>query len=48
MKAKDLIEKLSNVEPDTEIVGGMFNGRVETYKVLTDGYKLRSNSKIKC
>lgn len=36
MKAKDLIEQLSKVEPDTEIVGGMWNGWVETYKVLDE------------
>ena len=34
MTAKELIEQLSNVAPDTEIVGGMFNGRVETYTLL--------------
>lgn len=34
MTAKELIEQLSKVEPETEIVGGMFNGRVETYTVL--------------
>ncbi len=36
MTAKELIEKLSKVSPDTEIVGGMFNGRVNTYTVLDD------------
>ena len=34
MTAKELIEKLSQVAPDTEIVGGMFNGRVNTYTML--------------
>ena len=34
MTAKELIEKLSKVAPDTEIVGGMFNGRVNTYTML--------------
>ena len=34
MTAKDLIEQLSKVEPDTEIVGGMWNGRTNTYTVL--------------
>ena len=34
MTAKDLIEQLSQVDPKTEIVGGMFNGRTETYTVL--------------
>ena len=36
MTAKQLIEKLSEVEPDTEIVGGMFNGRADTYTVLDE------------
>ena len=34
MTAKELIERLSQVSPDTEIVGGMFNGRVNTYTML--------------
>jgi hypothetical protein len=34
MTAKDLIEKLSQVSPDTEIVSGMWNGRVDTYTVI--------------
>lgn len=34
MTAKELIEQLSKVAPDTEIVGGMFNGRVKTYTML--------------
>ena len=34
MTAKELIEKLSQVSPDSEIVGGMFNGRVNTYTML--------------
>ena len=34
MTAKELIEQLSMVAPDTEIVGGMFNGRVNTYTML--------------
>lgn len=34
MTAKDLIEQLSKVAPETEIVGGMFNGRTDTYTVL--------------
>ena len=34
MTAKDLIEQLSKVAPETEIVGGMFNGRADTYTVL--------------
>lgn len=36
MTAKDLIEQLSRVKPDTEIVGGMFNGRTDTYTVLDE------------
>lgn len=36
MTAKDLIDQLSELEPDTEIVGGMWNGRVETYTMLDD------------
>ena len=34
MTAKELIEQLSKVASDTEIVGGMFNGRVNTYTML--------------
>ena len=34
MTAKELIEKLSEVEPDTEIIGGTWNGRVDTYTVI--------------
>ena len=36
MTAKELIEQLSNVAPDTEIVGGMWNGRTNTYTVLDE------------
>ena len=36
MTAKELIEQLSKVEPDTEIVGGMWNGRTNTYTVLDE------------
>lgn len=36
MTAKDLIEQLSRVAPDTEIVGGMWNGRTNTYTVLDE------------
>ena len=36
MTAKELIEQLSKVEPKTEIVGGMWNGRVNTYTVLDE------------
>lgn len=34
MTAKDLIEKLSQVSSDAEIVSGMWNGRVDTYTVI--------------
>ena len=34
MTAKELIERLTEVAPETEIVGGMFNGRTETYTVF--------------
>ena len=36
MTAKELIEKLSEVAPDTEIIGGTWNGRVNTYTVLDE------------
>jgi hypothetical protein len=36
MTAKELIEMLSEVAPDTEIVGGMWNGRVDTYTMLDE------------
>ena len=36
MKAGELIEKLSRVSPDTEIIGGTWNGRVDTYTVLDE------------
>ena len=36
MTAKDLIAKLSQVDPDTEIIGGMWNGRTNTYTVLDE------------
>ena len=36
MTAKELIEKLTQVAPKTEIVGGMWNGRVNTYTVLDE------------
>lgn len=36
MTVKDLISKLSQVDPDTEIIGGMWNGRTETYTVLDE------------
>ena len=36
MTASQLIEQLSKVAPETEIVGGMFNGRTNTYTVLDE------------
>lgn len=36
MTAKELINKLSEVTPDTEIIGGMWNGRVDTYTVMDE------------
>lgn len=36
MTAKELMEQLSRVEPETEIVGGMWNGRTNTYTVLDE------------
>jgi len=36
MTVQELEQKLSKVSPDTEIVGGMFNGRVNTYTVIDD------------
>ena len=34
MTAQELIEQLQEVAPDTEIIGGTWNGRVETYTVI--------------
>lgn len=34
MKARDLIDQLSQVSPDAEVIGGTWNGRVDTYTVL--------------
>lgn len=36
MTAKELIAKLSEVSPDTEIIGDMWNGRVDTYTVMDE------------
>ena len=36
MTAKDLIAKLSQVDPDTEIIGGTWNGRTNTYTELDE------------
>lgn len=34
MTAKELIEELQKVAPDSEIIGGMWNGRVDTHTVM--------------
>lgn len=36
MTDKELIEKLSEVAPETEIIGGAWNGRVDTYTVMDE------------
>ena len=36
MTVKELIDKLYQLDPDTEIVGGVWNGRVDTYTVLDE------------
>ena len=36
MTVKELIDKLSSLSPDTEIVGGVWNGRMDTYTVLDE------------
>ena len=34
MKVQELMDKLSGVSPDAEIIGGIWNGEVNTYTVL--------------
>lgn len=34
MTAKELIEELQKVAPDSEIIGGLWNGRIDTYTVM--------------
>lgn len=34
MTARELIEQLQKVAPDTEIIGGTWNGHVDTYTVM--------------
>ena len=34
MTARELIDKLSQVAPDTEVISGVWNGKVDTYTVL--------------
>ena len=40
MKARDLIDKLSKVSPEAEVIGGTWNGRVDTYTVLDSFHKV--------
>ena len=39
MNAIGLINKLSQVPPDTEVVGGVWNGKVDTYTVTGYGFE---------
>lgn len=41
MKARDLIDKLSQVSSDAEVIGGTWNGRVDTYTVLDSFHKVQ-------
>ena len=41
MTARDLIDKLSQVSPEAEVIGGTWNGRVDTYTVLDSFRKVR-------
>lgn len=34
MKVKELLKVLDGVDPETELIGGAWNGRVDTYEVL--------------
>ena len=36
MTAKELIEQLSKVAPETESIGGIWNGKVDTYTVIDE------------
>ena len=36
MTAEELIEQLSKVAPETEIIGGIWNGKVDTYTVIDE------------
>ena len=36
MKVKDLLKALKRVDPEAELIGGVWNGRVDTYKVMDD------------
>ena len=34
MKVKELLKALEGVDPEAEVIGGVWNGRVDTYEVL--------------
>ena len=34
MKVKELLKALEGVDPEAEVIGGSWNGRVDTYEVL--------------
>ena len=36
MKVKELLKALEGVDPEAEVIGGAWNGRVDTYKVMDD------------
>ena len=36
MKVKDLLKALERGDPEAEVIGGAWNGRVDTYKVMDD------------
>ena len=36
MKVKVLLKALERVDPEAEVIGGVWNGRVDTYKVMDD------------
>ena len=36
MKVKELLKALEGVDPEAEVIGGVWNGRVDTYKIMDD------------
>ena len=36
MKVKDLLKALERVDPEAEVIGGVWNGQVDIYKVMDD------------
>ena len=36
MKVRELLKALEGVDPEAEVIGGVWNGRVDTYKVMDD------------